>query len=165
MYVKQKKTNCEAITSIFFIVLTTMNNLHFLSFHCFCIKYLHRTQSFAKRLTTKLSQAFFLQYRQKWTITITMTNLFVLVIDVVTMCFNSHKHVWRWIADQIIKFWEPFYVYGVIQCHVMFAIAISFAGFYVCMHDEMVNHPKVNMSQNVGHLLFVLISDRGKQLM
>jgi hypothetical protein len=33
------------------------------------------------------------------------------------------------------------------------------------MHDEMVNHPKVNMSQNVGHLLFVLISDRGKQLM
>jgi hypothetical protein len=33
------------------------------------------------------------------------------------------------------------------------------------MDDEMVNHPKVNMGQNVSHLLFVLISDRGKQLM
>ncbi len=29
----------------------------------------------------------------------------------------------------------------------------------------MVNHPKVNMGQNVGHLFFVLISDKGKQLM
>jgi hypothetical protein len=33
------------------------------------------------------------------------------------------------------------------------------------MDDEMVNHPKVNMGENVRHLLFVLISDRGKQLM
>jgi hypothetical protein len=33
------------------------------------------------------------------------------------------------------------------------------------MDDEMVNHPKVNMGQNVGHLFFPLISDRGKQLM
>jgi hypothetical protein len=26
------------------------------------------------------------------------------------------------------------------------------------MDDEMVNHPKVNMGENVGHLLFVLIN-------
>jgi hypothetical protein len=59
-----------------------------------------------------------------------MTNLFILVINVVTMHFiyvvrmrftyvvtmrfNSHEHVRRWIVDQIIKLWEPFYVYGVI---------------------------------------------------
>jgi hypothetical protein len=33
------------------------------------------------------------------------------------------------------------------------------------MDDEMVNHPKVNMGENVAHLLFVLSSDTGKQLM
>ncbi len=59
-------------------------------------------------------------------ITIMMTNLFLLVInvvtrrsiyvvmmhhrDVVTMRFNSDEHVRRRIADQIIKFWEPFYL-------------------------------------------------------
>ncbi len=59
-------------------------------------------------------------------ITIMMTNLFLLVInvvirrsiyvvrmhhrDVVTMRFNIDEHVRRWIADQIIKFWEPFYL-------------------------------------------------------
>jgi hypothetical protein len=30
------------------------------------------------------------------------------------------------------------------------------------MDDEMVNHPKVNMGLNVGHLLFVIINDKGK---
>ncbi len=59
-------------------------------------------------------------------ITIMMTNLFLLVInvvtrhsiyvvrmhhrDVITMRFNIDEHVWRRIADQIIKFWEPFYL-------------------------------------------------------
>jgi hypothetical protein len=33
------------------------------------------------------------------------------------------------------------------------------------MDDEMVNHPQVNMGKNVGHLLFVVINDRDKQLM
>jgi hypothetical protein len=30
------------------------------------------------------------------------------------------------------------------------------------MDDEMVNHPQVNMGENVGNLLFVIIIDRGK---
>ncbi len=64
--------------------------------------------------------------------------------------------------DQTIKFREPFYVYGVIQCHGTSVIVISCCGFQVCMDDEMVNHPQVNMGENVGHLLFVIIRDRGK---
>jgi hypothetical protein len=67
--------------------------------------------------------------------------------------------------DQTIKFGEPFDVYGVIQCHVTSVIAISCAGFQVCMDDDMVNHPQVNMGENVRHLLFVVTIDRDKQLM
>jgi hypothetical protein len=93
-----------------------------------------------------------------------MTNLFVVVINV-TMQFNSHKHVRRWTTDQTIKFEEPFYVYGVIQCHGMSIISISCARFQVCMDDDMVYHPQVNMSENVGQLFFIVIINRGKQLM
>jgi hypothetical protein len=33
------------------------------------------------------------------------------------------------------------------------------------MDDDMVNHPDVNMGENVRHLLFVVIINRGKRLM
>jgi hypothetical protein len=93
-----------------------------------------------------------------------MTNIFVVVINV-TMRFNSHEHVRRWITDQTIKFGEPFYVYGVIQYHGTSVITISCARFQVFMDDDMVYHPQVNMGENVGHLFFVVIINTSKQLM
>jgi hypothetical protein len=33
------------------------------------------------------------------------------------------------------------------------------------MDDDMVNHPQVNMGENVGHLLFVVTINKDKQLM
>jgi hypothetical protein len=93
-----------------------------------------------------------------------LTNLFVVVINV-TMRVTSHEHVRRWITDQTIKFGETFYIYGVIQCHGTLVVAISCARFHVRMDDDMVNHPQVNMGKNVGHLLFVIIINKGKQLM
>jgi len=37
---KKKNINCEAITSIFYIMLGKNEQLAFLSFHYFCIEYL-----------------------------------------------------------------------------------------------------------------------------
>ncbi len=67
--------------------------------------------------------------------------------------------------DQIIKFGEPFYVYGVIQCHGTSVIVISCVGFQVRMDDDMVYHPQMNMGENVEHLLSVVIINKGKHLM